>query len=128
MNYSRIQKSLYKKNDINDATLYINGLNQTLQDEIEFISYLITYKQYNLADVLVTQLFKNIAKDEKLYITIFLIYGQENQNLQMMICQCALNSSIVIADKLFQKMPLPDEIPLQSHYLTHVPYIYICVY
>ena len=44
MNYSRIQKSLYKKTiDINDAKLYINGLNQTLQDEIEFISYLIKY-------------------------------------------------------------------------------------
>ena len=46
----------------------------------------------------------------------------------MMICQCALNSNIVIADNLFQKMPLPDEIPLQNHYLTHVPYIYIYMY
>ena len=60
-----------------------------------------------------------------MYITIFLIYGQETQNLQMMICQCALNRNIVIADKLFPKMPLPDEIPLQSQHLTHVPYIYI---
>ena len=47
----------------------------------------------------------------------------------MMICQCALTRNIVIADKLFQKMPLPDEIPLQSHYLIHAPYIYthMCV-
>ena len=60
-----------------------------------------------------------------MYITIFLIYGQENQNLQIMFCQCALNRDIGIAHELFQKMPLPDEIPLQSHYLTHVPYIYI---
>ena len=63
-----------------------------------------------------------------------MIYGQENQNLKMMICQCALNRNIVIEDKLVQKMSLPDEIPLQNHYLTHVPnkliciYIYICVY
>ena len=86
----------------------------------------ILKKKYNLADVLVTQLFWNITKDKKnIYITIFLIYGQENRNLQMMICQCALNRNIVFADKLFQKMPLPDEIPRQSHYLTHVPYIYI---
>ena len=57
-----------------------------------------------------------------------MIYGQENQNLHMMICQCALNSNIVIADKLFQKMPLPDEIPLQSHDLTQCTiYIYMCV-
>ena len=122
--------SLQKTIDINDAALYINGLNQTLQDETEFISYLIKYKNCNLADVLVTQLFKNITKDKILYITIFLIYGQENQNLQMMICQCALNSNIVIADKLFQKMPLPDEIPLQSHDLTQCTiyiYIYMCV-
>ena len=65
-----------------------------------------------------------------MYITIFFIYGQETQNLQMMICQCAWNRNIVIADKLFQKMPLPDENPLQSQHLTHVPYIYIyiCVY
>ena len=56
--------SLQKTIDINDAKLYINGLNQTLQDEIEFISYLIKCKKkYNLADVLVTQLFKNITKD-----------------------------------------------------------------
>ena len=122
--------SLQKTIDINDAALYINGLNQTLQDETEFISYLIKYKNCNLADVLVTQLFKNITKDKILYITICLIYGQENQNLQMMICQCALNSNIVIADKLFQKMPLPDEIPLQSHDLTQCTiyiYIYMCV-
>ena len=33
--------SLQKTIDINDAKLYINDLNQTLQDEIEFISYLI---------------------------------------------------------------------------------------
>ena len=80
-------------------------------------------KKYNLADVLATQLLKNITKDKIIYVTLFLIYGQENQNLQMMICQCALNCNIVIADKLFQKMPLPDKNPLQSHYLTHVPYI-----
>ena len=54
--------SLQKTIDINDAKLYINGLNQTLQDEIEFTSYLIKCKK-NLADVLVTQLFKNITKD-----------------------------------------------------------------
>ena len=54
-----------------------------------------------------------------------MIYGQENQNLQIMICQCALNRDIGIAHELFQKMSLPDEIPLQSHYLTHVPHIYI---
>jgi len=35
--------SLQKTLDINDEKLYINGLNQTLQDEIEFISYLIKY-------------------------------------------------------------------------------------
>jgi len=47
----------------------------------------------------------------------------------MMICQCALDRNIVIADKLFPNMSLPDEIPLQSHYLTHVLYIniHMCV-
>ena len=109
--------------------IFINGSNQPLQDEIEFVPYLITYKQYNLADVLVTQISKNITKDHFfIYNNIFDIWTNKNQNLQMMICQCALNSNIVIADTLFQKMPLPDEIPLQSHYLTHVPYIYTCVY
>ena len=37
--------SLQKTIDINDAKLYINGLNQTLQDEIEFTSYLIKCKK-----------------------------------------------------------------------------------
>jgi len=119
------QISLPKTIDINDAKIYVNVLKQTLQDEIEFISYLIKYKTYNLADGLVTQLFNNICKDI-FHITIFLIYGQENQNLQVIICQCVLSCNIVIADKLFQQMPLPDEIPLQSHYLTHVQYI--CIY
>ena len=64
----------------------MNVLKQTLQDEIEFISYLIKYKTYNLADSLVTQLFNNICKDI-FHITIFLIYGQENQHLQVIICQ-----------------------------------------
>ena len=121
------QISLPKTIDINDANIYIymNVLKQTLQDEIEFISYLIKYKTYNLADSLVTQLFNNICKDI-FHITICLIYGQENQHLQVIICQCALSCNIVIADKLFQQMPLPDEIPLQTHYLTHVQYI--CIY
>ena len=57
------QISLPKTIDINDANIYINVLKQTLQDEIEFISYLIKYKTYNLADGLVTQLFNNICKD-----------------------------------------------------------------
>ena len=35
--------SLQKTLDINDTKLYTNGLNQTLQDEIEFISYRIKY-------------------------------------------------------------------------------------
>ena len=127
MNYSRIHKSLYQKQLILMMQIYIymNVLKQTLQDEIEFISYLIKYKTYNLADSLVTQLFNNICKDI-FHITIFLIYGQENQHLQVIICQCALSCNIVIADKLFQQMPLPDEIPLQTHYLTHVQYI--CIY
>ena len=47
----------------------------------------------------------------------------------MMICQCALNRNIVIADKLFQKMPLPDEIPLQtSNSLLNSCTIYIYTY
>ena len=80
------QISLPKTIDINDAKIYVNVLKQTLQDEIEFISYLIKYKTYNLADSLVTQLFNNICKDI-FHITIFLIYGQENQHLQVIICQ-----------------------------------------
>ena len=35
--------SLQKTLDINDTKLYTNGLNQTLQDVIEFISYRIKY-------------------------------------------------------------------------------------
>lgn len=38
------QISLPKTIDINDAKIYMNVLKQTLQDEIEFISYLIKYK------------------------------------------------------------------------------------
>ena len=72
------QISLPKTIDINDAKIYVNVLKQTLQDEIEFISYLIKYKTYNLADSLVTQLFNNICKDIFLYNNIFDIWTRES--------------------------------------------------